>query len=213
MPSEVIHSSLGFRIFLPSPFSHPANRWTDVISERLPGFNGDVIKAAQLMEFFIRGQEYITEKLYKMGESFALPYAGIAQGIEADAATLRIGDSYFTFIQDQHLADLACMGLDDWMQKTYFGGEEVIFEGYPRDYARLVGLEETHHSIYRQLKGPYRAYSPEDLSMTAYDAQEHEFRALKWQLHYAQRSSMPKQTTYALTNRLSAARNFRRARI
>ena len=90
------------------------------------------------------------------------------------------------------------------------GNGSVLFSGYLPDLVRLGGVEETHHSVFYQLSSrSVASYDQATMTTEVYDAQESEFRALRWQLRYAQYKKMPRRTIDVLRNRIVAARKVR----
>lgn len=86
---------------------------------------------------------------------------------------------------------------------------EFLYEGTLKDYFAAFGVEEAHHAIYRRYKGERRSSPPPALSLplSTYDADETEFRALKWQLRHAEENHLP--GVNAFTQRIEAARRVR----
>lgn len=94
-----------------------------------------------------------------------------------------------------------------WNLSTDIG--EIAFEGFVPDFFYLCGVEECHHAIFSQYKGNQNS-SNHSLSIAKYDADEIEFRALKWQLRAARERIMPLCTVDRLRHRVEEARQIRK---
>lgn len=84
---------------------------------------------------------------------------------------------------------------------TLVGNSDQIFE--------LHGVEETDHSFFSQIKGSSEPLAPDTTNISEYDAQEHEYRALRWQIQYAVENKFPENTISVLRNRAEKAQTIR----
>jgi hypothetical protein len=87
---------------------------------------------------------------------------------------------------------------------------EPYFRGRLSDMFRLFGVEEAHHDVYNQLKGPHEGIENDSLPLAPYDADEREYQALRWQVRYAKQTGMPEQTRTLLEERLRNAQEVRK---
>ena len=84
--------------------------------------------------------------------------------------------------------------------------KDVVFEGHLPDHWLLSGAEEADHAAFfteRPKEG--KSVQQGQLSSAAYDAQAHEFRALRRQLELAEEADMPQITQQRLQTRLRLA--------
>ena len=87
---------------------------------------------------------------------------------------------------------------------------EIRFIGFLVDYCYLGGVEEMTHAIESQRDEISTTVLPSDSSTELdYDSQDHEFRAIKWQLFAARRVHMPLQTIRALRSRFNRVKKYR----
>jgi hypothetical protein len=84
-----------------------------------------------------------------------------------------------------------------------------MFKGQPKEFFELSGVEETHHQLFGQMKGVQETKPPSSLSLNEYDAQEIEYRALRWQIQYATDHKMSETTISTLRKRLDKAQEVR----
>jgi hypothetical protein len=84
--------------------------------------------------------------------------------------------------------------------------EKVVFEGYLPDHWLLSGAEEGDHAaFFREHPKDGPSVREHQVSSAEYDAQPHEFRALRRQLELAEEADMPEVTRRRLETRLRLA--------
>ena len=85
---------------------------------------------------------------------------------------------------------------------------EVAFRGSFKNFFELTGVEEGDHSTFENFQnGVIKA--GENKTVAEYDAQEHEYRALKSQIEYASENMLPEETLVILRKRLVDAQKYR----
>lgn len=81
-----------------------------------------------------------------------------------------------------------------------------FFHGRVKDFAFLIGVEESHHSSFIQyIKKFTPSIDDSSMPMEQYDAIEHEYRALLFQYRIAIERQMPTETVKMLKKRIDNA--------
>lgn len=156
--------------------------------------------AGTLMSAFAKGIRYVLDVSQERGLKSPHPTISIARVTEGalpfshgyDPANNRI------FIESNYLVAAA-------QQLLAISNVKAIQIGLLHN-SELAGVEEGHHTLFRTCKGTIHGQEP----TKAYDTQDHEFRALKWQLRYARSQGFEDHEIEKLRQRIQTSRLFRK---
>ena len=197
--------------FGPSRELTTAQEWQDWLSSNLPDFKGNYENAGLLMASLTIGRNYVIDKLSSRGlKGFEKPKVVI---LTQDSATSSpIGSAlggHVQFVKRSFIEEYSQLDMSAKASVTRTDGE-IAFIGTVPDMFRLAGVEETHHGIFEQInKDIPPGVDPLSSSMAEYDAREVEYRALRWQIRYAQEHNLPQHTIDKLKERLASAKQVR----
>lgn len=190
--------------------------WKKYLADQFPGFfDENINNAALFMNCLEQGALYAFSNIARKGLNITVPKIRITLNDEDLPSTAFCWDNGKSiWITQSCLQHLIPDNPRKIMKLNSSQDDEVIFAGRLTDYFKLVGVEEGHHSVYLQVKGRPDVYNwagAEKQTITEHDAQEIEYRALLWQIRYAQQHKLPTVTQRALNQRLNNARQFRKS--
>lgn len=180
--------------------------WESFLRSDVSDFDGNVENAAFLLWYFSEGAKD-TYKENSVDSPLPLILARTANPnttfLSSDEFGLVIGltqlekDSLIDFREDVIIQVLG----------------ETKFIGKVGNYFRLGGAEEAKHHEYRQKNGKTGVYeSGTTTTIAEYDARDVEYDALEWQIKYADKKSMGRDTVNVLQKRYDDATAFREAK-
>ena len=145
-----------------------------------------------------------------MSESFETPQPSDNESKNEHNA-VGCGPESIDFSEDDWKSFLeTCSKLDMFSVYTVTRADGgVAYKGTIPNLFRLAGVEEFHHSVYEQYKGKQQGGDPLKESIPEYDAQDNEFRALRWQARHAL-DGMDDITIKNLERRITDAREVRK---
>lgn len=190
--------------------------WFVWLSENLESFNGNLANASLLMADFVTGIDYIIETLASRSHRIReLPNPDLVITPEIAENLPPIGynsEDHEIYVAQPFLEMASKLDMERIVTTHAFNGE-VGFRGTPPDIFGLAGVEEGYHAIFAQFKDHvHQSLSGDNNSLAQYNAQEDEYRALKWQIRFAREHNMPAETTEILQEQLEQARALRSAR-
>jgi len=180
---------------LPNERQTKISDWKRFIRRNIPDFKGDINSAAKLMFAYQKGSDYIYNKFSPRFGEFERPDIMILvnESKVGPSPFGAIGESNKIYVKKSFLEMNSDFETNSWSSiKTQNG--ELCFEGRPKDVFEVTGVEETDHRLFMQIKGVQKTEPPTSLPLAQYDAQEIEFRALRWQLQYAVENQLPEQS-------------------
>lgn len=208
-------------LFTPQPFDamgpsgelHTEGQWKTWLQINIPDFTGNIDQAGTLMACFSQGREYVLREFTRRGlKNISAPHVVIllreSQAVSVIGATNQGRDVYIkrSYLEECSNYDLTSIG-----NVARKADRTVLYEGTIADMFRLAGVEETHHSVFAQIKpDEVEGIDPATVSVPQYDAREDEYRALKWQIRFAKKRNMPEVTINLLQRRFEAASKLRR---
>lgn len=183
---------------------HPRS-WSKYLRTHHPGrFDHCIVNASFLMHSLELGRERMHQTFVRHKLGIVKPNIAIREGLLPFNAYCALSGKQI-LVSYESIIEFALLNLTDIVSCSRSG--TVTFEGYTTDLWELIGVEETHHAAFLQTK-KIQEYNA-TLSVSEYDAQEVEYRALLWQLHYAKLYRMPSFTIEVLQQRINAARKMR----
>ena len=113
-------------------------------------------------------------------------------------------------VSPRRLREYSAFPFDEIVSSTRDDISVVSMRATAPAYALLLGVEECHHGVYRQVHGvqPLPA-NTDQLSGTEYDALDHEFEALGFQIMAAKEYNLHEVTQAVLVQRWIAAEALR----
>ncbi len=185
--------------------------WKRFIRKNIPDFKGNINGAAKLMFAFQKGSEYIYNKFSPKFGAFKRPDIIIVlnEAKTGGAVAASIPDDNKIFIGRSFLEENSVYKANSYSEIVKQDGT-VAFKGKLSDFFGITGVEETHHQLFSQIKNNNeKPLDPNRISADEYDAQETEYRALRWQKEYAVISKMSQPTISLLEDRLKNAQKVR----
>lgn len=185
--------------------------WANFIDTNIPDFKGNSESAARLMMSYQKGRDYIHSKFSPKFGNFEKPDLTIVLNES------QVGGSPFgsvdgaskIFVTKSFLEQYSEYDANYSHSVTRKDGE-IVFSGLPDEVFQLHGVEETHHSLFHELKGPTsQKVQPTSVSLASYDSQEDEYRALRWQIQYATENHLSNEAITILNSRLEQAQKVR----
>lgn len=174
----------------------------------------DLERKAQLMAAFQRGVDYVEKEAAKRGIGYKRPAIGIVTTQRDDSfSPPRVGAilGELIFVATWHLEEASQYNYEEPM--SFWGSdEEPVYAGATvPDYFMLSGVEEAHHALFYQREGNWTLppLHPKTTPSALYDAQDHEYEALQWQIEAARALGFPEETVETLQHCLQAATTVR----
>lgn len=187
------------------PWNNSEAFWEKMLRGEEVHFSGNVVHAATILSEISRGIQIVTEELQSHGLAYDGPMLAISVGTDTHGSIAVDNKNGAAVITKQFLRELAELNPDETYEIKRADGY-VAYRGTVRHYARLLGVEEAHHKAFEQYKGELDQYiDPLSMSGAAYDAQDHEFRALLMQLRVAKKQDFPTMSLDALETRKNNA--------
>lgn len=192
----------------PETIDFSEDDWESFLSENLENFSGNKRNAAKLLHEWANGMKYVRDKLSAKGLRIEIPTPIVL--VREEGCPHPIGHiSCFVFVKKSFLERCSKLDMSAIHTVTRADGE-VAYEGTIPNLLRLAGVEEFHHEVYEQYKGKQNGDDPLKKSIAEYDADDHEFRALKWQAWHALEVGMDGVTIEKLKSRVADASEVRR---
>ncbi len=180
-----------------------AQYWYDILKTNLPDFRGDFRTASLLMAHLQTAIDELFDKYQKKNlEGIKKPRLNLLRGTASSPIVTNTRGNAI-FVEESFLTDYS--KYDPEVKLTIARADgSISFVGLLTHFFELAGVEETHHSLFSQIKGLIKSgVIPDSVTIQAYDSQHHEKRALLAQLAYANRHSFPDETIGLLRKRLS----------
>lgn len=199
-------------VAIPGEEIRSARMWRRWISTYFKDFDGDTGVAGQLMSSLCNGSRYLFSKFTreaKLGH-LAKPKVGIVTSGNTGSAIAFSIDDNLILVQESYLEEVSKFNIAA-IQTTVKPNGETSMIGTGVNIFGLVGVEETHHSIFRQTNGVDQPPEKDmhTISVAEYDSSQVEYEALRWQLKYAREKRMSRVTIAKLSERLNMAWNLR----
>lgn len=200
-------------VVAPDPYGNfNAEQWEQWLArEKWCGGNHPK-KAAELILQIVRGIGFVQNKVMKEGfQTFQRPPLVIVKESPEDCA-----NKFSAYLPKPNVIALSPDDLQVYSNLPFdriiesARATEVSMRATAPDHALLLGVEECHHSVYRQQHGeqPLPA-NINQLSVAEYDALDHEYAALRFQVLAAKEFNLPKVTGHLLVQRWQAANILR----
>lgn len=200
---ETQHNAIGRGV---ESIDYTEKQWGDFVNDDLESFSGNKENAARLLFQLCKGVRYVRDKLRGKGlkiETVPIP-AVLVDEKGVDTPILRVPG--FILVKKSFLEEYSEFDMDAIYTVARADGE-VAFEGKIPSLFRLAGVEEFHHEVFGQYKGNVEEpLSPLTQSIADYDSQEHEYKALRWQVRHALETGIDSVTIDKLQNRLLSAK-------
>lgn len=194
-------------------FTEP--EWEELLRKKYPDFNGTYSEASRILCAMTKGIRWMSRRLLQRGlTNTELPrFAILSKELPKPISIGYDHNSDSIFISKNHLEQYSYYNQKSTCKIERRFSEEFVFHGNSLlDFYKVSGVEECHHSIYKRYKGRFFSPHADDLSLSEYDALDHEFRALKWQIRFAIDQCLPRKTINCLRWRLKNAKSARKKR-
>jgi hypothetical protein len=182
------------------------SEWKRFIRRNIRHFDGDINSAAKLLFAFQKGSEYICEKFSPKFGNFKRPDIMILTNEKKSVSPFGcVQNDNKIFVEKSWLERFSKLEHDIIYEVRRHDGE-LVHMATPDKSFELAGVEETHHSLFYEIKGPIMGrVGPGDTDIASYDSQQDEYRALRWQIQYAVENNFPQKTIDVLRSRLVRA--------
>lgn len=206
-PSNYVH--LEQRVY---HYTHP--QWKRLLKGKKIAFVDNVDRVAQLMVEFCAGALFLWDTFFAKN---VLPKSLPSLCLVRDSSSLLSSVMYSNgviYIAMDFLRDYAEYDFAATYTITCTISGDKIFGGTIPLFFRLVGVEKCHHHLFRMFKGRFDSKGPNSTPLAEYDAQEIEYRALRWQYRqlFCMGHPLPWGTIKIYRERLKKASKLRFAR-
>lgn len=185
--------------------------WQGFIEENIPDLEADPENSARLMVSMQKGRDYVYDRFSPKFGTFNKPDIMIVLN-EDKAKGSPFGSvpkADKIFVKKSWLEQFSKINPKS-MCEVVRQDKSVGIYALPDQVFELAGIEETHHSLFGEIKEQEeQSVDPDDTDMASYDSQEIEYRALRWQIQYATEREFPQKTIDILRKRLDKAQMIR----
>lgn len=185
--------------------------WQNFIESDVDGFDGDIESASRLMSSYQKGRDYIYDRFSPKFGDFIKPDIMVVLDEEKVQGSPfgSINQADKIFVTKSFLEQFSSYKKDSTCKVVRQDGS-IAIDATPDQIFELHGIEETHHSLFDAIKkSTNQSVGPNITDLASYDAQEHEYRALRWQIQYAVENNFSEKTLGILKDRLDKAQNVR----
>lgn len=192
--------------------SFTSEEWKKWLSSHSQAFSGDINTASELLSTFGEAaRETIDELKTAIKKDIAYPSVAILYSNEDPTRNISyIHTKNMIRFKKSFLEKQSLKHLDDVVAPTS-AYNETLFYGSLQSRFQLLGAEEAHHAIYFSMHDeidspPLKGHA---VSLANYDATNIEFEALVWQIEYAKKHDMPRETIDVIRKRYNSAQAYR----
>lgn len=176
------------------------------------GFRGNTRNGLVLLDKLTAGIKLPIKDLRENHPLLKYPQFGIYNG---DKQILHIGHVVdpnsigdLIFARKDFLEDLSKL---QFHRSSFLNiGNSLTFVGTVEDWAFILGVEESHHSAYQQIKRKPPELGTEEMSLEEYKALPGEYEAFEYQLEVAKKQRFPRDTVSFYEGVLKQAREIRK---
>ncbi len=175
---------------------------------REENFKGDIARAAHIIRRFADGAQWIYNKRKAIG---MLEIGTELPGLDFDSTNIPdfgaayLADYNMVVIGTYILDKVAKHELDKLIDITRTDGN-VGFRGTPDEFGFLFGVEEFDHGLGEKANHPLH---PNHVSRAEYNAQDHEYQALRWRILAAEENNFNPETIKFLKEMYDEASDYR----